>query len=77
MVSDALIHLGGILSDGMNGIFYKPKFNFRINLSLFLLFHIFCSITEKWKIERLGKGFRREMRTLFAPRFFELLGLHG
>lgn len=26
---DALIHLGGILRDGMNGIFYRPEFNFR------------------------------------------------
>ena len=53
MVYDALIHLGGILSDGMNGIFYKPKFNFRINLSLFLLFNIFLfhnREVENWKV---------------------------
>lgn len=45
--------LGGILSDGMNGIFYKPKFNFRINFGLVLLFHISSfhyREMENWKV---------------------------
>lgn len=38
MVCDALIHLGGILRDGMNGILYRPKFNFR---TAFAISHTF------------------------------------
>ena len=47
VVFDALIHLGGILRDEMNAIFYEPKFSFR---TTFAVLHIFIPSQRNGKL---------------------------